>query len=314
MTNKRELVLSLLDESKPPEYIPAAFFLHFPPKDHRGQAAVDRHMEYFRATGMDFVKIQYENSFPKVPSIQKPEDWAKMPFYGLDFYEEPLRVVEGLVKAAKHEALVIMTLYSPYMCAGHTTSDQTITEHIKENPEAVKKGMQIITDSLMGFVKAAIGLGLDGFYMSTQGGEAGRLPDRALFDQCIRPYDLSLMNEIDRLCIFNILHICDYHMPYASLEEYTNYPGQVVNASLELTTGRLKAADVAKIFDRSFMGGMDRKGVIGTGSPETVRQAAQIVLNEAPERFILGADCTIPGNTPVENIRAAIDAAHAFKR
>jgi uroporphyrinogen decarboxylase len=88
----------------------------------------------------------------------------------------------------------------------------------------------------------------------------------------------------------------------------------VVNASLELTTGRLMSVDVAKLFNRPFMGGMDRKGVIGTGSPEAVSQAAQIVLNEAPERFILGADCTIPGNTPMENIRAATEAAHGFRK
>jgi uroporphyrinogen decarboxylase len=312
--NKRELVLSLLDESKFPEYIPAAFFMHFPLAYHAGEAAVNRHMEYFRATGMDFVKIQYEKSFPRIPSIQKAEDWANMPLYGLDFYAEPLGVAEGLVNAARPEALVIQTLYSPFMCAGHTTSDEMITRHMQENPEAVKRGMEIITESLMGFVKALIKLGVDGFYMSTQGGEAGRLPDRALFDQCVRPYDLSLMNEIDRACIFNILHICDYHLPYSSLEEYTNYPGQVVNSSLMLTTGRVTPKEVASLFGRPFMGGMDRKGVIASGSPEGVRKEVEALLAQAPERFILAADCTIPATTPMENIQAAINTAHAFRR
>ena len=31
MKNRREAVLSVLDASKPQEYIPAAFFLHFDP-------------------------------------------------------------------------------------------------------------------------------------------------------------------------------------------------------------------------------------------------------------------------------------------
>ena len=61
---------------------------------------MDKHLEFFRTTGMDFVKIQFEHPMPRI-DIKRPEDWSKVPVYGLDFYDAPLRVVEGLVKAAK---------------------------------------------------------------------------------------------------------------------------------------------------------------------------------------------------------------------
>ena len=79
--NKRDAVLSLLDEGgeQTYAYTPAAFFLHFPPECHRGQPAIDKHLEYFWHTGMDFVKIQYEEVFPRRPEITKPGDWANMP-------------------------------------------------------------------------------------------------------------------------------------------------------------------------------------------------------------------------------------------
>lgn len=312
--NKREAVLSLLDSNRKPDYVPAAFFLHFDPVYHTGQAAVDKHLEYFHYTGMDFVKIQYERGFPRIPEIQKPEDWSKMPYYKLDFYEEPLRVVEGLVKAAKSEALVILTLYSPFMCAGHTTSDQIITGHIKENPRAVQRGMEVITESLLQFVKAAIRLGLDGFYTSTQGGEAGRFDDPALFNECVRPYDLALMNEINRSCIFNILHVCDYARPYSDLAKFTDYPGQVVNTPLELTTGEVSPTQVAQMFRRPYMGGMNRKGALSKGAQAEVKEEAAAVLKEAPERFILGADCTVLAGTPWDNLRTAVETAHEYKK
>ncbi len=311
--NKRDVVLSLLDSNKKPEYIPAAFFLHFDPALHFGRGAVDKHLEYFHYTGMDIVKIQYERGFPHLPDIQRPADWAKMPLYKLDFYEPQLRVVEGLIKAAKSEALVILTLYSPFMCAAHTTSDATITEHIKENPQAVKQGMETITESLMQFVKAAIRLGLDGFYTSTQGGESGRFADPALFNECIRPYDLALMQEINRSCNFNILHVCDYQRPYSDLTPFRDYPGHIVNAPLELTTGEISPKEVARIFRRPYMGGMNRKGVLATGSREQVAEAAETVLREAPERFRLGADGTVPSETPWDNLKTAIEVAHSHK-
>lgn len=315
--NKRDLVFSLLQPNQIPAYTPAAFFLHFDPVFHRGQAAVDKHLEFFRYTGMDFVKIQYENKFPTIPQIQRPEDWAKMPFYGLDFYEAPLKVVEGLVNAAKAEAPVIMTLYSPFMCAAHTVGEERLIQHIQENPQAVNKGMQVITDSLMGFVKACVKLGLDGFYTSTQGGEVGRFPDHPdheLFNLCVRPYDLKLMNEINRICSFNILHICDYRLPYDDLHPYLDYPGNIVNSSLQLTSSELSAKDVARLFGRPYMGGLDRKGVLVTGTEEQVRAEAQETLRNAPDRFILAADCTVLPGTPWSNLRAAVETAHQFQR
>lgn len=312
--NKRDAVLSLLDPNSKPATIPAAFFLHFGPDYQKGQAAVDKHLEFFHHTGMDFVKIQYERKFPVIPAIQKPEDWAKMPDYSLDFYEEPLKVVKGLVKAAKKEALVILTLYSPFMFAAQTTSYDLITQHIKEDPEKVKVGMRTITNSVMRFVKECVRLGLDGFYTSTQGGEASRFSDPASFDACIRPYDLELMEEINRTCLFSILHVCDYQLPYSSINRYADYPGQVVNVSLELTGGKISAKEVARLYNRPVMGGLDRLGTLATGTPEDIKTAAEAVLRDAPERFILGADCTVPADTRWDNLKIAIDTAHNWKR
>ncbi len=310
--NKREAVLSLLDDRQP-AYVPAGFFIHFDARYHRGPGAVDKHLEYFRATGMDFVKIQYENPFPARPEIQRPADWASMPVYGQEFYQGQLDVVAGLLHAAQKEALVIMTLYSPFMCAGSTAGRERLVEHIQADPEAVKKGLARITDSLMIFVRECIRLGIDGFYASTQGGERFRLGGSSLFGECVRPYDLILMNEMNRACIFNILHVCDYHGGYDDLTPFLDYPGHVVNCSLEVAGEKMTGREAAALFGRPFMGGLERKGVIAHGRREEIVDAVAAVLAEAPDRFILGADCTLPNDVKWENIRTAIDAAHAYR-
>lgn len=312
--NKRDLILNLADANRPLPYVPAAFFLHFPEAFHAGQAAVDKHLEYFRHTGMDLVKIQYERVFPALARIQTPDDWARMPHYGRDFFDGQLAAVKGLVQAVSREAVVMMTLYSPFMCAGHTAGIARVADHLNREPEKVRKGLEIITDSLLGFVRECIALGVDGFYTSTQGGEAGRLANRQVFDEYVKPFDLALMREADRACAFNILHICDYHFDYDDFAPFLDYPGTVVSSPLKLGGRQLTPNEASALFERPYMGGLDRKGVLLNGTPDQIRQAVDAVIAQAPPRFILGADCTVLSETPWDNLEIAIDAAHAHNR
>lgn len=307
--NKRDIVLGLVEGNAPQGYTPAAFFLHFDPVYHAGQAAIEKHLEFFRYTDMDFVKIQYEQRQPPGPPVRTAADWANLPLYPPDFFAAPAEVVGGLVKAAQKEALVILTLYSPLMWAVRAVGDADIKAHLQENPAAVAKGLEIMTENVLNLVRACKRVGVDGFYASSQGGEAFRFPGTDYFARYIKPTDLAVWSELDA-CTFNILHVCDYVGSYDDLTPFLDYPGDVVNASLEVGGKQITAAEAAQLFGRPFMGGMERKGVIATGAPAVIRQAAADVLAQAPARFILGADCTVPAETPWANLREVIAVAH----
>jgi uroporphyrinogen decarboxylase len=311
---KRGAMLSLKGGGVGPGYVPAAFFLHFGEDARLGKGAIEKHLEYYRFTGMDFVKVQYERTFPARPEIRTAADWKTMPRYGLDFYRPQLEVVDALVKALGREALVLVTLYSPFMCAGHTAGREALVRQIEADGAAVDRGLETIAASLLEFVAECRNLGVDGFYASTQGGEAATFRDPALFAKHVKPHDLRVQRELDARFAFNILHVCDYEAPYADLRAFTEYPGHVVSCSPRLSTGRASLRDLAKQFGRPVMGGMDRKGALATGSNDEVRREAETALREAPERFVLGADCTVPGEGRWEAIRTAIAAAHAFRR
>jgi uroporphyrinogen decarboxylase len=310
--NKREILLALIDGAGPKGYVPAAFFMHFDPSYHRGQAAIDKHMQFCQYTGMDFVKVQYEQALPPSPTLRQPGDWAHAPRLPEAFFEESIRVVEGLVKAAKSEALVIMTLYSPLMWAAHYAGDAQLAGHWRENPDAVKQGLEIMTENVLTLARGCMRVGVDGFYASTQGGESFRFPGSDFFQDYVRPTDLVIWDEIGS-CAFNILHICDYAGGYASLTPFLDYPGHVVNCSLKLGERSLTPVEVSHMFARPYMGGMERKGVIASGDHQQIRQAAQAVLAASPERFILAADCTVPSKTPWDNLKTAIEEAHKVR-
>lgn len=160
------------------------------------------------------------------------------------------------------------------------------------------------------FVRACIKAGVDGFYMSTQGSEAKRFSSPKIFADYIKPFDLVSMKEIQKACAFNILHVCDYVAPYANYEAVYDYPGHVINCNAKLTDKELSIAEVSKLFKRPFMGGMDRHGIIAKGSVGEMEAEIRRVVKAAPRQFILGADCTVAGETDWARLRQAIGVAH----
>lgn len=308
--NKREIVLNIVESKVSSEYIPAAFFMHFEPEFHEGHLAINKHLEFFRYTGMDFLKIQYEQIQPAF-LIEKPQDWAKVPLYPEEFHEPTWQVVEGLVKEAKKEALVIMTLYSPFMWAKYLASDVLLDSHLKENPEATKKGLEIMAENVIRLARGCKRAGVDGFYASTVGGEAYRFKGTNIFEQHIKPTDLAVWDKIGD-CTFNVLHVCDFDADYDDFTPFLDYPGHMINCSLTVGNRKLTPSDISKMFGRPYMGGIDRKGAIATGDLDLISSMVKDVISLPSERFIVAADCTMLPGTPWKNLKTAIDVAHQY--
>lgn len=310
--SKRDRMLQWLEGNAPAGYTPAAFFLHFDEQHKLGAAAAEKHLEYFRYTDMDFVKIQYEQEYTPVDFLKKPEDWAKLTPKSLAFYEPQLDVVRRLVTAIQKDALIIMTLYSPFMWAGHSATLPVLRRHLEADPEAVKRGLVNLVESQMLFVNACIKIGVDGFYMSTQGSETGQLNDPSIFTNYIKPTDLVAMNRVTSACPFNILHVCDYNAPYTNYNAVLDYPGQVVNCNPRLKDKVLSWQEIFGLFKRPNMGGMDRHGILTHGTDEEIKREVTRVIRQAPDRFILGADCTVPGDMDWQRLKQAISVAHEY--
>lgn len=312
--SKRDLMMQVLDKSGTPNYVPAGFFLHFPEGQRTGDAAIKAHLDHFRATGMDFVKIQFEQSYPRATEVKTAADWAKIPVLSEAWFEPSLYIIKGLVKAAKSEALILPTMYSPYQMAKQAVPKEMLLKHVQEDPEAVSRGMENITLSVMNYVRAATRAGVDGFYTCSQGGEANAIADRALFNRMIKNYDMLIQKEVAQLTPFNILHVCDYEGAYAEFgSRFQDYPGQVVNVPLAAEGKALSLSQASDLFKRPVMGGIDRHGVLSTGTPAEVKKAVELVLKDAPARVILGANCTVRTDIPIQNLQTAIKTAHEFR-
>ena len=66
------------------------------------------------------------------------------------------------------------------------------------------------------------------------------------------------------------------------------------------------------MFNRPYMGGLDKRGIIVSGSESEIKKAVKDLLSNASDKFILGADCTLPHDINWENIKTAISTAHEY--
>lgn len=311
LPSKKERIQQLLSQAGSGDYVPAAFFKHFPHKF--GPEAVQEHVDFIRATGNDVAKVQFEVIFPAV-EINKPEDLANVPVYEADFFEEQLAVIEGVSKQLGDSLLILPTVYGPTIMLYETLGKNTI-ELIKANPELGEKAIDNVTTSLENFLRAARQRGADGFYVSSILGvtEEGEI-DYDFFNNYIRKYDKRLSETAHELSSINVLHICGFTHNNFDYAQYADYPGEIINIPSRHADGSLiDLKALQEIFQRPIFGGLDNRGVIVNGSIEEIKAEIDKVFAVAPASFVLGADCTVPADQDLSKLRAAIDYAHGWR-
>ena len=81
------------------DHVPTGFSLHFPGESQQGEEAVKAHLQFFRETDTDIIKIMNENLVPDAGDILRPKDWDKIPSYSLKdgFMQAQLEMVKRIM-------------------------------------------------------------------------------------------------------------------------------------------------------------------------------------------------------------------------
>jgi len=292
-----------------PDRVPASFWFHFPKEMAHGKESAKAHLDYYRQADLDFLKIMNEHPYEVDIAIKNPADWRKIRPAPLSskFYQAQLDEIKMITDALGGDCLTTTTIFNPFSSGNHA-SGKLVTEHLKMDPDSVHIGLGTIAESLAEFAVACLDAGADGIYFSAQGGEADRFEEHEFLD-FIKPHDLTVLNAVKDKGDFNILHICRDNI---RLHLYSNYPGTVINwaatapHNIPLTAGK-------KLFNRTILGGMDNLGVIVHGTPEAIQAEVHQVINDfGVKNLIIGADCTLPTDIDIANIRAAVEATASY--
>lgn len=314
---KRERVLAAI-QGREVDYIPTGFSLHFPEGETKGEKGVQSHLEFFRQTDTDIIKIMNENLVPDVGEIRTPEDWNKIPSYSLNdsFMKSQIEMAKRIMDKADPDAFALGTLHG--ICAsaihpiearyGYENVRELFCTHIRENKQPVLEAFKRIADGMCQLAAKYKELGLDGIYYAALGGERHYFTDEE-FSEVIEPFDKEILKASKEAGCINFLHMCKNNL---NMKRYESYNGlaDVVNWGIYETDFSLEEGK--KLFQGiTVMGGLaNRSGVMVEGTIDELKaEAKKVIRNYGKTSFILGADCTLPTEIPYERIRAIAEAA-----
>jgi len=316
--DKRERVLASI-QGREVDRVPVGFWLHFANDLHHGKASVDAHIDFFKKTDTDIVKIMNENLVPNTHKITKATDWRHIqPIKMTDsFVVDQLDIIKRVIEAIGDEAVCLTTIHGTVASAfhargggdGYETLRYMLSNHLREEPQIVSDAFRVISEGLAEFTEACLNAGAQGIYYAALGGETELFTDSE-FEKYVKPNDLMILDVVKKESAINFLHICKDKV---NLERYNDYNPDVVNWAIH--ENNLSLQEGRKLFPNSaLLGGLDdRSGVLVSGTTEEIEQEVSSILDQTgTHKFILGADCTLPTEIAYERIIAAVEASKKY--
>ncbi len=303
---------------------PVALWRHFPQHDQRADTSAQAHVAFWRRHGFDLLKVTPASGYygedwglraayrPNREGVRtyldrpvkRGQDWARLrPLdvtagaYGREL--KVLRLVRELVGGA---VPVLATVFSPLTVARTLCGDQAVVRYLREEPDRLHEGLEVITDVTSRFVMACLSAGADGVFFATQMACAGALA-REEYEAFGRPYDLRVLEAASGAELV-VLHA---HGEDPYLDVLADYPVHAFNWHDRRTPPSL--GEARQRTSACLWGGVDEVK-LADRSPHEVAQEVRDALQQTGGRgHVVTGGCVIPTDTPPENVDAVVRAA-----
>ncbi|MCY3035748.1 MULTISPECIES: uroporphyrinogen decarboxylase family protein [Aerococcus] len=318
--SKKDLLKSVLNKEKT-HRTPVGFWHHFLADEHHSDALENKnykienlkgHEQFIKEVQPDYIKIMTDGYFlypnedlrtaesladvPSIQSLGKDHPWIR----------------EQVQFAKEVEDLHHDELYSFYNIFGPLTTwkflyderDERLGRFFQENPEYFAEILRVIAEDIRSVIEGVLSeTTVDGIYYSTQDLQTDVFTDQD-FKNLVKPLDISLLETAEQIKDHHILHICGFSGAHNQLEKFLDYPATAVNWATQ--SEHLPISEGKKLFkDRVIVGGFPNTAndLIYQGSEQEIKDYTKELIKEAADlSYILGADCTIPKDTPTEHL------------
>ena len=173
--------------------------------------------------------------------------------------------------------------------------------------------MEISSDALIAFLKALLEAGADALQVADSLASLDMISP-AIYEKYVYPFECKVFKTLQPLVrekgAVTFLHICGDTRKILPLMASTGTDILEIDAKVDMAEA--KALTGGRV---ALMGNLDPTTVLLQGTPDLVKTTAQASMKSCDALsggFILGSGCEVVPKSPVENIRALVEAAHGF--
>lgn len=309
--NKKQNVINLL-EGKKFDYTPSGFWLHFPVDVIAAgvESQVKAHFDFLEGTDVDILKIMNENEFRSKEKIESIDDWAKIVELSADneLFTKQEKINTEIVSKVGEDVFTLGTVHgimaSLSHASGHSYSQfpQIFMNYLEEDEEKVVAAIEAVYKNVETMLDVTEKTGVDGIYYALLGAEVDKLP-ADIFAKFIAPYDKKIL---ERAKTYKFLHVCKERTELSRIEDYKY---DVLNWAVHENSNGV-AEGQAMFPEKVVLGGLDdRSGVLVDGTDEEIVDYVKNIKASANlDKFMLGADCTLPTEINYDRIKKAVQA------
>jgi uroporphyrinogen decarboxylase len=300
---------------------PVALWRHFPVDDHNPSTLAEAVLLFQKTYDFDFVKLTPASSFcvkdygvkdewrgnPEGTreythyAIQKSGDWRNLarldPSQGVLGMQ--LNCIRQVKQQLPEDTPLIQTIFDPLSQAKNLVGKESLLIHMRQNPDDLLAGLEILTQTTIRFLESCIKLGVEGIFFAIQHAQASLL-SLDEFTRFVLPFDTQILDKCSSLWL-NVAHLHgkDLYFQDVPLNNITvlNWHDQETRPTLD---------EAKKVFTGAVCGGLRQWETLVYGSPDAVKKEALDAIHVTQSnRFILGTGCVMPIIAPHSNISIA---------
>ena len=257
------------------------------------------------------VKTKYNGDAPPVvieTPIKTPGDWLKLKVLNINkgILKEHLVSLELIARRVKGKVPFIMTVFTPISIASRLVdSEKVFLNHLREHPDKVDYGLEVITETFAKFSGACLERGASGIFHATTGWATIDQVSEKENREFARPHELNLLHAITT-AQFNVMHVCRQNNLLRAVKDY---PVQAFSWDPRAKGNPSLAEGKKMLGRRAVIGGIAQDKSLVEATP--LQLAAEIKgmqVAMGKKGWILGPGCTFPPETPLANLQAIRDA------
>ncbi len=205
-----------------------------------------------------------------------------------------LQALSLLKEKAGHEKVVEGWVEGPCGAAADLRGINTLMLDFYDDPDFVRDLFEFVLELGLRFGRAQVEAGADVIGI---GDPAASLVGPRIYEDFVWGYEKKLVDSLHEVGARVRLHICGNTRPILEAMGRLGCDIVDIDSKVALSEARSKMGP-----DQVLLGGLDPVRILQMGKPEQVAAAVAECHRQAGWRFIVGAGCEVPPDTPPANL------------